>query len=168
MKTNNTVRDTARSLLRLIADMGDREIAAMTINALSHYGGIQMPFVSEVDTSKAIKIIDSVSAQRELKWPTWAGEDARKAWADFIDYRRAEHKKGYASAKTEQRALDMATGWFPSEPRFCSALEFTMAKCWQFPVPPDQYQYPAPQQTRYTIPEGFTAPPMLTKDPEGE
>ena len=79
-----------------------------------------------------------------LTWPRWAGPQTRAKWEEFIAYRRTEHRNGYKSAATEQKALNLCAGYFPSGPAFVAALDHTMARGWLFPVDPAEHTYPQP------------------------
>lgn len=79
-----------------------------------------------------------------LTWPKWAGPQSRAKWEEFIAYRRAEHRTGYKSQATEQKALDLCARYFPSGPAFVAALDHTMARGWRFPVDPSEHTYPSP------------------------
>lgn len=160
------VKDLSLSLLDLVASLSDSQLAAMTINVLSHYGGLQLPMVSDTMTPKVVKTIDeAIGDNGKLSWPPWSTQEMEDCWAAFVEYRKTEHRARYASVKTEQRALNLALRYFTTPEAFCSGLEYTMARQWVFPVDPAQHQYPKPQTTKYELPKGLTAPPMFTNDP---
>lgn len=78
----------------------------------------------------------------ELTWPKWAGDRCRAKWSEFIAYRIAEHGKRYKTATSEQRQLDLAAKYFPNGRMFFEAIDYAMARQWQFPVDPAEHKYP--------------------------
>lgn len=101
--------------------------------------------MKEKDIIEGDSEVVEVSETRALEWPPWAGPNCKAKWDEFKKYRRKEHGKGYKSADTEQKALNLAAKYFKTGQEFVAALDYTMARGWQFPVPPDKHDYPLPE-----------------------
>lgn len=74
--------------------------------------------------------------ERAIEWPKWAGPNTLAKWEEFKAYRLSEKKERYASAISEQRAVNLLAKWFTTGQQCVDAIDEAMGRGWLFPVDP--------------------------------